>query len=369
MKRKIMAVTVFIIVFGAVVYTAVLPAKEATVDAVENHLVAAKSISRSVLMVSPVVKPLSIRLEEGVVLTPEERGVITAEVSGLLTEWLVQEHDYVEKGHPVAKLDATDYEIQLSETEATRASLAVRLAQAVKDYNRMEQLVKKEAVSVQSLDNAETEMNALKQQIVAMGNSIRLVKRNINRCIVKAPFSGVITGKNVPPGKFINTQLPNEGEIATIEKTDRLKVFMNLSEMYFREVSEQGAVSCYIPALNRTVTGRIASKNPVINTMKQFSIIFYVENNDRTIPAGVYALATLNTAERERIIVPPTAVKITGNNTGEVYDTGDGKVVSHKIVTGLSFEDGMEVIGTVPEMIIKDVKGVNPGESITPVKG
>jgi|GEM_PF-1148511 len=325
-------------------------------------------LMKEVQVIKPEIKSLSVTIEEGVTLAPEEIGSVTAEITAVLKKWNVEENQKVKKGEVIADLDPIDYQINLEQAKANYAGVKAQFASVEKDYYRMKSLVESGNVPQQQFDAIEGQYKAMQAQLQAMENGLKLIKRKVNKSRIRAPFDGVISKKLVPLGNFIMISMPGSGDVAQIEKIDRLKASINISEMFFNEIDNAEEISFFVPSLNQKVEGKISSKGKSINALKQFSVISYIDNKDNSIPAGVYAMAVVKTKPKERTIVPATAVKNLGNRLGEVYSVVDDKIVAHQIVIGFPFETGMEISGDIPQTIIKDLSNVRVGEKVKAIQ-
>lgn len=319
---------------------------------------------KNVQVVKPVAKNLSVTVDVGVTLAPEEIGNVSAEITAVLNSWNVEENQKVKKGDIIAKLDPIDYQINLEQAKANYEGVKAQFASVEKDYYRMKSLVESGNIPQQQFDSIEGQYKAMKNQLTAMENGLRLIQRKVAKSNVRAPYDGIVSRKLVPLGKFIMITIPGSGDIATIEKVDRLKASLNISEMFFNEIDSGAKIDFFIPSLNQKVTSTIESKGKSINALKQFNIISYLDNKNNKIPAGVYAMANIRTEEKKRIIVPATAVNNLGNRIGEVYSIKDGIVKANKVVVGFPFDEGVEVSGDVPKMVIKDISSVRVGEKV-----
>ena len=324
-----------------------------------------KDLTNKVMMTTPERVGLPVKIEDGVTLFPDESGVVNSEVSGVLVKWYVEENQFVKKGDIVARLDATDYQLQYDKTSAELIALKDQFAGAAKEYQRIKTLYDKGAVAEQQYDGVETEYLVLKNKIVSLEKGMQLIRRNMEKTQIKAPFDGVITKKIVPLGKNIIVVMPESGNIAMIEKTDRLKADFYLSEIYYDEVDIGSPIHFYIPSLDKKVVSTIVSKGKSVNQAKQFNIIAYVDNTTDKIPAGVHAIVRIETLPKERCLISPSAIRRTGVSKGDIYGIKGGVVEAFAVSIGLSFEQGVDIRGDLPEMIIKDISGLKPGDQVT----
>lgn len=324
-----------------------------------------KEVAKEVRLVEPIRKKAAVTIRESVTLAPEEKGAVAAEVGGTVLKFHVEENQRVKKGQVVATLDATDYILGLEQARAGVAALEAQHAGLGNDYQRLKGLYEKGAVSKQQLDAIETQYNALEKQIEANRKAVAMMEKNVAKTQVRAPFDGVITRKKLAVGAKTVTMMPDSADVAFIEKLDRLKVNIQISELYFGEIGPGDPVSFSIPALGRSVEAKIHSKGSTLNDMKKFSIIVYIENKDMSIPSGISAIATIRTRERERIIVPPTAVRTTGERNAELYTIDNGVVAARSVITGFPFEEGLEVSGDIPVQVVNDASLVKAGEAVS----
>ena len=362
-KKTSIYLAVLVLVILGVVVALTLP-NQSKATATETTTSVKAEVQKQVLTVAPQRDTRSLFVEEGTTLSPEESATVSAEITAVLKKWHVGENQRVKAGDPLATLEAIDYQITLANAEAGMAGLQAQYSAVEKNYERMKSLLESGSIPQAQFDGAEAEYKALKNQIKATEAALSLQRRRLANTTVRAPFDGVVTRKIAPLGKYIMSSMPGGGDICTMEKIDRLKATINLSESLFEEIDEKAELEFYIPVLNLTMKGSIDSKGKSINAMKQFTVISFLDNPDNRVPAGVYAVARLRSPERERVIVPPTAVRTTGNRMGEVLAIENGTVKAHVVAIGHPYEDGLEVKGDVPARIVKDVSNVQAGETV-----
>lgn len=325
---------------------------------------AGETIIKEVKMVKPEKSKLAIEIREGATLASDEKTTIPADVAGNVIQWFVSENQRVVKGQVLAKLDSIDNEISLQQAEEALNSLKTQMSGTEKTYNRNKTLMEQGTVSKQAFEQIETAFESLKNQVASQEKAIELMKRRIAYSNVKAPFDGILTKRMASLGAAVDFKKP----IAAMEKTDRLKSFINLSETFYSEIKKDSPITFFIPSLNRTVEAKISSVGDTLDDAKTFTVITYVDNTKAKLPAGIYAVAKIKTTEKERVIVPPTAIRNFGDREGAVYTVKDGKVIQLKVYLGFPFEQGIEIIAEqIPETVIKDISGVQLGETVKAV--
>jgi membrane fusion protein (multidrug efflux system) len=114
---------------------------------------------------------------------------IRSEVSGIVDKIYFIEGTYVSKGQVLIKVNDIELRAQLSQA-VTKQNLASE------NERRANLLLKKEAISQEEYDIASAEYRSLKAQT-------QLIKAQIAKTTIKAPFSGKIGLRNISPGTFV----------------------------------------------------------------------------------------------------------------------------------------------------------------------
>ncbi|WP_317933220.1 efflux RND transporter periplasmic adaptor subunit [Halioxenophilus sp. WMMB6] len=104
-------------------------------------------------------------------------------VSGKLSQLLVEEGDTVKAGQVLARLDDTDYKIQLNSRRA-------EFEQAEADYERAKRLLGQKLI-------AQADVDKLKAQFTATGAALEAAQQNVDYTTIKAPFTGLIARRYV----------------------------------------------------------------------------------------------------------------------------------------------------------------------------
>ncbi|MCK5697824.1 MAG: efflux RND transporter periplasmic adaptor subunit [Gammaproteobacteria bacterium] len=121
-----------------------------------------------------------------------KRAELSFRVSGKVNELLVKEGDIVAQGDIIAKLDATDFKIEVNDKNAlfTRAS---------KDYKRGQKLVKEGHLSKMDFDKLEASFLSAKA-------ALNLAKQQLNYTELKAPFGGIVAQRYIQNFEEIQTK-------------------------------------------------------------------------------------------------------------------------------------------------------------------
>ena len=152
-------------------------------------------------------------------LQPRDYVDVGAQVSGQLRKLHVEVGNDVTEGQLLAEIDA---EQSAARVDASRASLRAQQAQLVlnqvnlqkaeRDLQRLQNLFKDEATTLELVQNAETtvgttraQINAQKAQIEQTQASMRVDESNLKYTKIYAPMAGTVVSVTAKQGQTLNT--------------------------------------------------------------------------------------------------------------------------------------------------------------------
>lgn len=188
-------------------------------------------------------------------VTARRQATVSAQITGTLTDVLIEEGDRVKKDQVLARLDDSAYKAALDTAVAqAKAAHALvdqyqsQLAQNLRDAGRDETLAKQGLVSRQAAEQARTladgtraQLASQQKQALAADANAEQARVNFNYCVVRAPFDGVITTKDAQVGEIISPFSAGGGftrtGIGTIVDMDSLEVDVDVNEAYIGRVT------------------------------------------------------------------------------------------------------------------------------------
>ena len=198
-------------------------------------------------------------------VTARRQATVSAQLTGTLTEVLIEEGDRVKKDQILAKLDDSEYKAAL-DTAVAQAKAAhalvdqfqAQLAQNLRDATRDDTLATQGLVSKQTAEQARTLANSTRAQLasqqkqaVAADAEVVEAQVNFNYCVVRAPFDGVITTKDAQVGEIISpfsTGGFTRTGVGTIVDMDSLEVDVDVNEAYIGRVTPKMTAEAVLDA-------------------------------------------------------------------------------------------------------------------------
>ena len=154
-----------------------------------------------------------------------EQVEIRSEVSGIVEGIYFQEGSNVSKGQVLFKVNDLELRAQLRQT-STREGLASE------NERRAKLLLQKEAISQEEYDLARADLKSAQAQS-------QLIKAQIAKTSVRAPFSGKIGLRSISPGTYITPAIL----VAKLVNTGKLKITFSIPEKYASQVKPNSTLT------------------------------------------------------------------------------------------------------------------------------
>lgn len=138
----------------------------------------------------------------------EQHILLSTELTAVLSALHVQVGDSVVKGQEIATLECQDYRLSAELAEQGVKALVSQVTLAQQQLKRTRTLQKSGSASIELLNQRETELSALTAQLQGQKIQVKQALRNTSRCIIDAPFDGVITQVMSAPGAYLLTGSP-----------------------------------------------------------------------------------------------------------------------------------------------------------------
>ncbi|MDB5203644.1 MAG: transporter [Ferruginibacter sp.] len=225
-------------------------------------------------------------------LIANEATEIHPEISGRLTFLSVAEGRSVGKGALIAKIYDGDLTAQLNK-------LRVQLQNAEVTVRRYQELLKIDGVSRQEYDIQALQINNIKADMA-------IVRSNISRTEIRAPFSGIVGLKNISPGAYVTPATI----ITTIRQNSQLKLDFTLPEKYSGRLQPGQLVNFTVEGNQKGYNAKVIATEMGISTdSRSLNVRALVTNNDgKLLPGGFVKVQTNFDPDPNGIMIPSQAV-------------------------------------------------------------
>jgi len=322
MKKKIIGITIFILIAGAI--GIVLANNKAKIDKAAHREKEHKLIPVKVYEAKEDSFNTSFVINGTTI--PAKEVKIASEVQGKLVSLLVDNGDVVKAGQTIAILDAAVFNVQLSSIEAS-------LAKARLDLARYTKLIEMGGATPMQAESAELQINSLiaeKKQVI----------EQISHMQIRAPFSGKIENVNVEVGSFVSYGTV----LAQLIDNSSLKINIYLSEQEAIKVKKGQNVTISSVVLAEPKAGSISMVSDKADASGKFLAEITFSNTDKEkLKAGILADVHFTMEEIETGISVPVSALLGSANEANVYVANGDKAELRHIKTGIVTSNKVQV--------------------------
>ena len=249
------------------------------------------------------------------VIEPDRAAEVGSPVIGVVESISVERGDFVREGQLLAKLRANVERASVGAAETrAQAEADVRGAHANYEFMRQKQtraedLVQKNFISQQALDQVRAETSVAQQKLIQAQEQQRVARHELKLAIaqlgqrlIRAPFDGIVAERYVSVGERVE-----EKPMFRVAKVDLLRVEIIVPAALFGTV-EQGMLARVTPDLPNAAVlqAKVVLIDKLVDAASNtFRVRAELRNDDRTVPSGLRCRAELLPAEQASAAPPP----------------------------------------------------------------
>ena len=267
---------------------------------------------------------------------------IAARAGGYLRRWTKDIGSRVQQGELLAEIETPELDQQLSQAIASRNQTAASLDLAKTTLDRWEALRKRDAVSQQELEERRSALTQARANVAGADANVERLRQLEGFKRVLAPFSGVITRRNVDIGDLIDSNKP----LFLLSQTDPLRVYVNVPQSYAQLVRQgQPAVVTQAELRGRTFKGQVARTAASIDASNRtMQVEIALPNKDGALLPGAFVNVELAAAPSGALTVPSNALLFRGQGVLVAKVDGSGTVRMQPVRIGRNFGEAVEIV-------------------------
>jgi RND family efflux transporter MFP subunit len=250
-----------------------------------------------------------------------------ARTDGYLSKWYFDIGAHVKQGQLLAIISSPEVDKQLLQARADLTTAEANAGLAKTNSTRYQGLLTQNAVSKQDTDT-------FVSQAASTGSAVRSAQANVQRLEelqsfekIYAPFSGVITARNVDVGQLINAGAGTQ--MFRISAVNVLRVYVNVPQVYSQAAVPGTTATLTLSEFpGETFTGKVVRTSKAIDPSSRTLLVeIDVENRDGKLLPGAYAEVHMNVHDAVTpMIVPVSALifRAEGLQVGTVVNGTNG---------------------------------------------
>jgi RND family efflux transporter MFP subunit len=278
-------------------------------------------------------KPGSLELVERTLGTIEAVNdpKISAEVAGKIVRIAVRAGESVKKGQLLAQIDPTDLGHQAQSDQSEIARLQALLSQQEKLVSRQNELVQKNFISKNALDDVTAQRDALKNQLASANSRAAISQNNHQKARIVAPFDGVIEEKIASNGDYVKVGDP----LFRLISNRQLRAHLPFPEHTAAKIKPGMLVRLSSPLSPESeINGVVEDIRPSITESSRAIDVITRLDNPGFLKGGGSINASVITGTLDNAIQVPEQSVVLRPAGKVVYLVNEGKVTQQVVETG-----------------------------------
>lgn len=270
-------------------------------------------------------EPVTIAIQQEVVLeetlytevsatgtiNPIEMVDVGTQVSGIISEVLVDYNVLVSKGQVLAKMDTRILRSSYLESKSNLKKAALTTSQTERELKRIQQLFGEGFVAKIELEKAQDNYdNAQATYAIA---KLQLDKNSVNLgyATIVSPIDGIVISKNIDVGQTIAASFSTPILFSIAKDLKQMKIEASVDEADIGMVKPSQrvifTVDAFPDAIFEGVVDQVQLKPTVVQNVVTYNVIVVIQNPDLKLMPGMTATLIIRTDEKPNSISVPNS--------------------------------------------------------------
>ncbi len=284
---------------------------------------------QAVTVTAYIVKPekLNNKIYISGTLLSNEEVTLMPEIAGKVTRIYFKEGSTVKKGDVLLTINDIELQAQLKKLQVQEKLVAEQEA-------RQKKLLAINGISQEEYD-------VMLSQVNATAADVELLRAQISKSQITAPFDGKIGLKNISEGSYVTPGTP----IATMQQSDPMKLDFYVPEKYVSLVKVNGKLTFTTEVGNEKHDAVVMAIEPKVDAAtRTIQVRAKTDNKSGNLFSGSFVRIEFSLEESENALMIPTESIIPILKGQKVFVARGGKAEEVKVETGLRSENKVQIL-------------------------
>jgi len=290
---------------------------------------------------------------------------IYARTNGYVLHWYKDIGSQLKKGDLLADIDTPEVDQELMQARATRQQIQAQLGLAKSSAERWQNLRKSDSVSQQEVDQQVSGYQQAQANLAASDANVRRLEQMESFKHVYAPFSGVLTKRNIDVGALINAgNTGSDKELFDVAQVDPLRVYVNVPQTYSPAIHI--GMKAFLEQREypgQRFEGKVVRTSEVIDpsTRTLLSEIDVPNPGGKILPGAYAQVHFAAKIDAPRLTIPINTLLFRPEGPRAAVVDSDNRVHLRAVTIGRDYGSSVEVVGGLQA---GDQVIVNPADSL-----
>ena len=247
-------------------------------------------------------------------IQPVYKVEVGTQVSGIVEKLYVDYNSTVTRGQLLAELDKSLLNEQVKQAQASLSTTTSNRNLAQKNFDRIKTLYEKKAATQEEYDQAETNLEQAKNQLITAQSDYDRARTNLKYAEIYSPIDGVILSKAVEEGQTVASSFSTPTLFTIAKNLTDMQVEADVDEADIGLVKTGQKVRFSVDAFPADVFSgtvrQIRLEPTVTSNVVTYTVIIDAPNDDGKLYPGMTANITIVTSSESGVLIPMEAMML-----------------------------------------------------------
>ena len=298
--------------------------------AVFNHIMRKKSIITAILIVMLATVGMLVYREAFAKTAPSFRfvniergnlqqtvsatgtlGAVTTvsvgtQVSGQVSDLLVDFNDHVKKGRLLARIDPTLAQQGVVDAQANLDKAQAQLIQGERDNNRNREMNADGLIAKSAYEQSQSSVDVARAQVKSAQVALDRARQNLAYTNIYAPIDGVVVERNVQQGQTVAASLSAPQLFLIANDLSHMQILAQVGESDIAQIQQGQPVNFSVQALpNATFKGivqQVRLQSTTSDNVVNYTVVIAVDNPENKLLPGMTARVEFQTKSATNVL-------------------------------------------------------------------
>ncbi|HEY2322872.1 MAG TPA: efflux RND transporter periplasmic adaptor subunit, partial [Thermoanaerobaculia bacterium] len=236
---------------------------------------------------------------------------VGTQVSGQVSELLVDFNDHVKKGQLLARIDPTLAQQAVSDAQANLEKTQAEAVQASRDYARNRELMNDGLVARSAEEQTQSSAQVAQATVKSARIALDRAKQNLAYTNIYAPIDGVVVEKNVQQGQTVAASLSAPQLFLIANDLSQMQILAQVGESDIAQIRQGQTAQFTVQALpGQTFKGTVQQvrlQSTTTDNVVNYTVVVAADNSRGKLLPGMTARVDFLTKSAENVIRVPNA--------------------------------------------------------------
>ena len=231
---------------------------------------------------------------------------VGTQVSGQVSELLVDFNDQVKKGQLLARIDPTLAMQAVTDAQANLEKAQAQALQASRDYDRNRELTNDGLVARSAFEVSQSGAAVANASVKSARVALDRAKQNLSYTSIYAPIDGVVVERNVQQGQTVAASLSAPQLFLIANDLSQMQILAQVGESDIAQIKEGQPVSFTVQALTgQTFKGTVKQvrlQSSTTDNVVNYTVVVSVPNTDGKLLPGMTARVQFLTKQSDNVL-------------------------------------------------------------------